>query len=74
MTWAMTKANSVRESYASFAGPTSTSGTKGSINLRIEARTRELIDQAASTLGKTRTEFMIDVARAPGAKLKPGGW
>ena len=64
MTWAMTKANSVRESYASFAGPTSTSGTKGSINLRIEARTRELIDQAASTLGKTRTEFMIDVARA----------
>jgi uncharacterized protein (DUF1778 family) len=38
--------------------------TKGSINLRIEAQTRQLIDEAASVLGKTRTEFMIDSARA----------
>lgn len=37
---------------------------KGSINLRIEARTRRLIDEAAAVLGKTRTEFMIDSARA----------
>ncbi|MCW3847512.1 DUF1778 domain-containing protein [Sphingomonas sp. LB-2] len=37
---------------------------KGSINLRIEARTRQLIDDAAALLGKTRTEFMIDSARA----------
>jgi uncharacterized protein (DUF1778 family) len=37
---------------------------KGSINLRIEAKTRELIDEAAALLGKTRTEFMIDSARA----------
>jgi uncharacterized protein (DUF1778 family) len=36
---------------------------KGSINLRIEARTRQLIDDAAAALGKTRTEFMIDTAR-----------
>lgn len=36
---------------------------KGSINLRIEARTRQLIDEAAAVLGKTRTEFMIDSAR-----------
>lgn len=36
---------------------------KGSINLRIEARTRQLIDDAATALGKTRTEFMIDSAR-----------
>jgi uncharacterized protein (DUF1778 family) len=36
---------------------------KGSINLRIEANTRALIDEAASMLGKTRTEFMIDTAR-----------
>ena len=36
---------------------------KGSINLRIEAQTRRLIDDAASALGKTRTEFMIDSAR-----------
>ena len=37
--------------------------TKGSINLRIETRTRQLIDDAAAVLGKTRTEFMIDSAR-----------
>ena len=36
---------------------------KGSINLRIETRTRQLIDDAAAVLGKTRTEFMIDSAR-----------
>lgn len=44
-------------------GPAPTD-TKGSINMRIEARTRALIDQAAAVLGKTRTEFMIDSARA----------
>lgn len=38
-------------------------GTKGSINLRIETGTRQLIDDAAAILGKTRTEFMIDSAR-----------
>ena len=36
---------------------------KGTINLRIEAKTRELIDEAAALLGKTRTEFMVDSAR-----------
>lgn len=36
---------------------------KGSINLRIETQTRQLIDHAAAVLGKTRTEFMIDSAR-----------
>jgi uncharacterized protein (DUF1778 family) len=36
---------------------------KGSINLRIEANTRQLIDDAAAVLGKTRTEFMIETAR-----------
>jgi uncharacterized protein (DUF1778 family) len=40
------------------------SETKGSINLRIEAHTRQLIDDAAAILGKTRTEFMIDSARS----------
>jgi len=38
--------------------------TKGSINLRIESHTRQLIDDAAAILGKTRTEFMIDSARS----------
>jgi uncharacterized protein (DUF1778 family) len=36
---------------------------KGSINLRIDANTRQLIDEAAAILGKTRTEFMIESAR-----------
>jgi uncharacterized protein (DUF1778 family) len=36
---------------------------KGSINLRIEANTRRLIDEAAAILGKTRTEFMVESAR-----------
>jgi uncharacterized protein (DUF1778 family) len=37
--------------------------TKGSINMRIETQTRQLIDEAAAVLGKTRTEFMIESAR-----------
>jgi uncharacterized protein (DUF1778 family) len=36
---------------------------KGSINLRIETQTRELIDEAAAILGKTRTDFMVESAR-----------
>jgi uncharacterized protein (DUF1778 family) len=41
----------------------SAADTKGSINLRIESHTRQLIDEAAAILGKTRTEFMIESAR-----------
>lgn len=41
----------------------SSADTKGSINLRIDSQTRQLIDDAAAILGKTRTEFMIDSAR-----------
>lgn len=41
-----------------------TSEAKGSINLRIELHTRQLIDDAAAILGRTRTEFMIDSARS----------
>ncbi|MCP5372657.1 MAG: DUF1778 domain-containing protein [Hyphomicrobiales bacterium] len=37
--------------------------TKGSINLRIEAGIRQIIDEAAAILGKTRTEFMVESAR-----------
>jgi len=39
------------------------SGKSGSISLRIELQTRQLIDEAAAAQGKTRTEFMIDSAR-----------
>jgi len=42
---------------------TPSSDVKGSINLRIEAQTRQLIDDAAAVLGKTRTEFMVESAR-----------
>jgi uncharacterized protein (DUF1778 family) len=38
-------------------------GRGSTINLRIEAETRALIDTAANALGKTRTEFMIETAR-----------
>jgi uncharacterized protein (DUF1778 family) len=41
----------------------SATNAKGSINLRIETNTRQLIDDAAAILGKTRTEFMIESAR-----------
>ncbi|MFZ3238508.1 MAG: DUF1778 domain-containing protein [Stellaceae bacterium] len=41
----------------------SAADAKGSINLRIETHTRQLIDDAAAILGKTRTEFMIESAR-----------
>ena len=45
------------------AEPPTTADAKGSINLRIEANTRQLIDDAAAILGKTRTEFMVESAR-----------
>ncbi len=45
------------------ARPSVAPDVKGSINLRIEAGTRRLIDDAAAVLGKTRTEFMLDAAR-----------
>lgn len=46
-----------------FAARPADTDTKGSINLRIEVNTRQLIDNAAAILGKTRTEFMIETAR-----------
>lgn len=39
------------------------SGTRGQINLRMDNRQRALIDRAAESLGKTRTEFIIDATR-----------
>lgn len=56
---------------------------RSSINLRVEPRTRALIDEAAAALGKTRTEFMIESARRSALDvlleqrifgLDPGGW
>jgi len=36
---------------------------RGAINLRIDPQVRQLIDDAAAILGKTRTEFMVEAAR-----------
>ena len=36
---------------------------KGTINLRIDAQDRQLIDDAAAIVGKTRTEFVIESAK-----------
>lgn len=39
------------------------SATRGvSINIRAEARHRDLIDRAAEAVGKTRSEFMLETA------------
>jgi uncharacterized protein (DUF1778 family) len=54
----------VRSSSIDVAERTDVSDAKGSINLRIEAQTRQMIDDAAAILGKTRTEFMIESARS----------
>ena len=54
---------SLRTATVAVAERSSTADTKGSINLRIETQTRQLIDDAAAILGKTRTEFMIESAR-----------
>ncbi len=33
------------------------------VNLRLHAAARDLIDEAAAALGKSRTEFMVEAAR-----------
>ena len=59
----MSKNRSTEPQDVALAERSSTADTKGSINLRIEANTKQLIDDAAAILGKTRTEFMIESAR-----------
>ncbi|UTY59927.1 DUF1778 domain-containing protein [Massilia sp. erpn] len=41
----------------------SAAAKKTNVNLRIDSGTRQLIDDAAALLGKTRTEFMLESAR-----------
>jgi uncharacterized protein (DUF1778 family) len=59
----MSKARSSSSHHRAAAERGSPGDSKGSINLRIEAGTRRLIDDAAAVLGKTRTEFMVESAR-----------
>jgi uncharacterized protein (DUF1778 family) len=43
---------------------TSTPSTRNAtVNLRLQASARDLIDQAAAALGKSRTEFMVEASR-----------
>jgi uncharacterized protein (DUF1778 family) len=60
----MAKGRALSDAVVDFRAQPPAPETKGSINLRIEVQTRRLIDDAATVLGKTRTEFMIDSARA----------
>lgn len=55
-------AASPSEDHAATRGSTA-GDAKGSINMRIDASVRQLIDDAATVLGKTRTEFMVESAR-----------
>ena len=41
----------------------STPAKRESLNIRIKAEERGLIDRAAQLLGKTRTDFMLEAAR-----------
>jgi uncharacterized protein (DUF1778 family) len=43
--------------------PTTTETQTQAVNLRVRSDIRALIDQAAKSQGKTRSEFMIDAAR-----------
>ncbi len=56
----------MKEDRSPYGSPSaeSASEARGAINLRIESGTRRMIDEAAAILGKTRTEFMIESARA----------
>ena len=42
---------------------TTPSPRRDTLNLRISATTRNLIDRAAETSGKTRTDFILEAAR-----------
>lgn len=42
---------------------TPTQPVRDTLNLRVSATVRNLIDRAASTAGKTRTDFILDAAR-----------
>ncbi|WHZ09776.1 MAG: hypothetical protein OJF60_000215 [Burkholderiaceae bacterium] len=40
-----------------------TKPSRGTLNLRIPASERDLIDRAAQSAGKTRTDFILEAAR-----------
>ena len=44
-------------------GAAADSKRNSTVNLRLQASARDLIDRAAEALGKNRTEFMVEAAR-----------
>lgn len=44
-------------------GAATDSKRNSTVNLRLQASARDLIDRAAEALGKSRTEFMVEAAR-----------
>ncbi len=42
---------------------TNSTPSRGTLNLRISATARNLIDRAAESSGKTRTDFILEAAR-----------
>ena len=44
------------------------SAKRDTLNIRIKPAERSLIDQAARSLGKTRTDFVLDAARRAAAE------
>ncbi|PKR88362.1 antitoxin [Pleomorphomonas diazotrophica] len=58
-----TSHESPKRSAAKSTGRSPPPAAKGSINLRMDGVTRQLIDDAAAVQGKTRTEFMVESAR-----------
>ncbi|KPC50682.1 type II toxin-antitoxin system TacA family antitoxin [Amantichitinum ursilacus] len=43
--------------------PSSSKPKRDTLNLRVPANDRSLIDRAAASMGKTRTDFILDAAR-----------
>jgi uncharacterized protein (DUF1778 family) len=52
-----------RQTSGERSAPRQRAAARETLNIRIKAEDRGLIDRAAQSLGKTRTDFMLDAAR-----------
>ncbi|MBV9828476.1 MAG: DUF1778 domain-containing protein [Alphaproteobacteria bacterium] len=59
----MVKSSGLEEAMVTYVGRSTGREVKGGVRLRIASSTRDLIDEAAAVLGKTRAEFMIETVR-----------
>lgn len=53
----------VKPSHGEIHMQTSTEAKRGTLNIRIKPEVRDLIDRAAKSRGKNRTDFILDSAR-----------